>query len=90
VGRPVPPRDYARRCGEQAIGLLARALNHLDNPDLPYRYADRHQAAFRRLAAEFVDIVESGEIVTRDGALAQDDADFQRFMQGVLEQRAGQ
>lgn len=84
VGSPVSPIDYARRCGKQAITLMAHALNYTNNPDLPYRYSDADKARFRRLAAEFLDVLEHGEIVARDGALAQDDAAFQRFLGQVV------
>ena len=80
VGRPVSPIEYARRCMEQGLGFLARAVNHQNNPDLPYRYSPADQERFRRLALEIIDIVEHGEIVPRVGAMAQADVDFQRFM----------
>jgi hypothetical protein len=39
VGSPKSPRDYARGCAQQAIGLLAHAFNACENEDLPYRYS---------------------------------------------------
>lgn len=77
-------REQARQLATQGIGDLARAFNHCHRASLGYRYADDVQAEFLRLAAELVNLVETGHIVPRATMAAQEDAQFQRLMSKTL------
>lgn len=76
-------RDHARALATAGIADLARAFNHCHNPAIGHRYADAVQKRFLELAAELVQLVERGEIVSRDGAKAQTDKAFQKLMTTV-------
>ena len=62
------------------MALLAHAVNHCDNPSVPYRYRDREQAEFIGICQRIYLLIERGEIESRAGAIAQDDDAFQRFI----------
>jgi hypothetical protein len=55
-------REDARSQASTAMALLARAMNHCDNPELPYRYTAEVQSRFVDLAIQIVRLVETGDI----------------------------
>lgn len=57
-------RAEARCCAQNGIAALARAFNHCDRDDAPYRYTDTVQSRFHALAVELVALVEHGAIET--------------------------
>jgi hypothetical protein len=85
--RPTTPeahRAYALEVASQGFALLAHAVNACDNPETPYRFADAERERFMSLCARLYSLVERGRIETRAAALAQDDVDFQRFVNRSL------
>jgi hypothetical protein len=75
------PRDHARDLAAEAAGLLAKALNHCDSPELDYRYADAEQEQFLDLMTELVKLIETGRILDLRPDRARADMDFQRFVE---------
>lgn len=76
-------REIARDFAKHGIAEFARAFNHCHNPKIGYRYSAEVQRRFMELGAELIELVECGEIVSRDGAKAQTDKDFQKLMASV-------
>lgn len=76
-------RATARDFATHGIAELARAFNHCHNPKISYRYSAAVQRRFMELGAELVELIERGEIVSRDGARAQNDKGFQKLMATV-------
>lgn len=76
-------RATAREFATHGIAEFARAFNHCHNPKIGYRYSAEVQRRFLELGAELVELVERGEIVSRDGAKAQTDKGFQKLMSKV-------
>jgi len=62
------------------VASLAHAFNACDNPATPYRYSVAVRDRFMELCLELYGLVETGEIIERRGPAAQDDVEFQRFM----------
>lgn len=76
-------RATARDFAKHGIAEFARAFNHCHNPKIGYRYSAEVQRRFIELGAELIELVERGEIVSRDGAKAQTDKGFQKLMATV-------
>ncbi len=81
---PEGHRAYALAVASQGFALLAHAVNARDNPETPYRFADAERERFMSLCARLYSLIERGRIETRAVALAQDDVDFQRFVNRSL------
>jgi hypothetical protein len=81
---PEAHRAYALEVASQGFALLAHAVNASDNPETPYRFADAERERFMSLCAKLYALVERGRIESRALAIAQDDVDFQRFVQRSL------
>ena len=77
-------RDTARDFAKHGIAEFARAFNHCHNPKLGYRYSPEVQRRFLELGAELIELVERGEIVSRNGARSQTDQGFQKLMAAVI------
>jgi hypothetical protein len=77
-------RAYALKVASQGFALLAHAVNACDNPETPYRFADAERERFMTLCASLYALVERGRIEPRTAAMAQDDVEFQRFVQRSL------
>lgn len=76
-------REVARDFAKHGIAEFARAFNHCHNPKIGYRYSAEVQRRFMELGAELIELVERGEIVSRDVAKAQTDKGFQKLMATV-------
>lgn len=81
---PQAHRAYALEVASQGFALLAHAVNACDNPETPYRFADAERERFMSLCTRLYALIERGRIESRASALAQDDVDFQRFVQRSL------
>jgi hypothetical protein len=80
-----PHRDYALRVAADGFALLAHAMNACDNPATRYRFGDVEREAFMTLCARLYALIETGTIVPRAAAMAQDDVAFQRFVNRSLD-----
>ena len=78
--RPLPPREFAKKLGEEGMCTVMLAINICDHRDLPYRYSQDAINEFILHAAAIKELIETAEIVERPGIYAKSDADFQRFM----------
>ena len=56
-------RERARKAASWGVGTLANALNHCNNPELRYKYAEPTQRRFQELMIELIALVEDGEIL---------------------------
>jgi hypothetical protein len=81
-------REKARGLAMQGVSLLAKAINHLEDPASSYRYGRDEQGRFFDLAAQLVDLVERGQIEIDPVARARFDPDFQAFMRLVWSAKA--
>lgn len=77
-------RAYARNVASRGFALLAHAVNACDNPTTLYRFGDAEREQFLVLCTKLYSLIESGKIVPRLSALAQDDLAFQRFVSRSL------
>lgn len=73
-------RAYARRCAEQGVALLARALNATANAELPYRFGEQEREAGLRALADLVELIEGGAIELQAVDSARRDRAFQAFL----------
>jgi hypothetical protein len=79
-----PVRDKARVEAELGVAYLARAFNYTKNPDLPYVWSTQVLERFEELIKEIVYLVETGDVAPREGAFAQDDLEFQKFIGALI------
>jgi hypothetical protein len=79
-----PHRDYALRVAADGFALLAHAVNACDNPATRYRFGNQEREEFMTLCARLYVLIETGAIVPRAAAMAQDDVVFQRFVNRSL------
>jgi hypothetical protein len=77
-------RDLARKEAELGIAHLARAFNATNNPDLPYSWSSDTLERFEALAKEVITLMECGDVRQRSGATAQEDHQFQKFLNLVI------
>lgn len=77
-------RLQARGAATHALAVLAQAVNHCDNPAVPYRFDAAAQADFEAIAQAVVRLIEGGVIQPRSVAIAQADAAFQRHLAHVV------
>lgn len=78
--KPLSVRELAVREAQIAFAYLARTFNYCENPRIPYKYSPEVQARFLELGSELARLIKEGEIVEANGARAQHDAAFQRFL----------
>jgi aspartate ammonia-lyase len=81
-------RDKARDLATQGVALLARAVNHLRDPAVLYRYGAEEQARFMELAGDLVHLVETGRIELSPAMAARYDQDFQAFLNRTTKRQA--
>jgi hypothetical protein len=77
-------REQARSLASDALALLARATNHDNDPQIPYRYGEREQRQLLALMHELADLIESGQIVDLRRRCCESDRGFQRFLRRVV------
>lgn len=76
-------RKYAESYIQQAVSMIAHALNACDNEKVLYRYGDLEQERLKNIVIELIDIVERGKVELLAGKNAKSDKDFQSFLTGL-------
>lgn len=84
-------RESAHQIARDGVALLARAFNHLDANEVPYRYEKDVQARFFELGIELVRLIEHGAIEPNPAHVqylqlqaARADASVQRVLQEAV------
>lgn len=55
-------REAAHQIARDGVALLARAFNHLNADEVPYRYAKDVQARFFEIGIELARLIEHGDL----------------------------
>ena len=69
---------------QDAIGSVARAFNLTSDPALRYGFDAATRSAVEALCIELVATWQRGRLATRAGAVAAEDARFQRMLARVM------
>lgn len=84
-------RETAHQVARDGVALLARAFNHLNADEVPYRYANGVQGRFLEIGIELVRLIEHGAIEPNPAHVqylqlqaARADASVQRVLQEAV------
>lgn len=80
----VGPRGIADAALKGALVGIMRAFNLTGDPDMPYTFDDETIGRAKYLGQRLLQLFEEGTLTPQLGAVAQGDADYQRFMGTVL------